>query len=149
MEDRFPTIWMPSSEQRDLRTLLQDRHQWVKVRTRVQNTLQAIALNHALRHGHALWSPAGQKALQALALSRYSSQRRDELLDLYVRLQKRIKDLDRQVEEEAKRRPQAFAAAHPSRSGADHGIGHRRVPGRRTPVCHWQPARELHRDDPV
>ena len=108
MEDRFPTIWMPSSEQRDLRTLLRDRHQWVKVRTRVQTTLQAIALNHALRHGHALWSPAGQKALQALALSRYSSQRRDELLHLYVQLQKRIKELDRQVEEEAKQRPQAL-----------------------------------------
>jgi transposase len=108
MEDRFPTIWMPSSEQRDLRTLLRDRHQWVKVRTRVQNTLQAIALNHLLRHGHALWSPAGQKALQALVLSRYSSQRRDELLHLYVQLQKRIKELDRQVEEEAKRRPQAL-----------------------------------------
>jgi transposase len=80
----------------------------VKVRTRVQNTLQAIALNHALRHGHALWSPAGQKALQALALSRYSSQRRDELLHLYLQLQKRSKELDRQVEEEAKRRPQAL-----------------------------------------
>ena len=67
MENRFPTIWMPSSEQRDLRTLLRDRHQWVKVRTRVQNTLQAIALNHALRHGHALWSPAGQRqGLQCL-----------------------------------------------------------------------------------
>src|ERR1700736_1733290 len=50
-ENRFPTIWMPSSEQRDLRTLLRHRHQWVKVRTRVQNTLQAIALNHALRQG--------------------------------------------------------------------------------------------------
>jgi hypothetical protein len=47
-EDGFPEIWMPSSEQRDLRTLLRDRHQWVKIRTRVQNTLQAIALNHAL-----------------------------------------------------------------------------------------------------
>jgi hypothetical protein len=82
MEDRFPTIWMPSTEQRDLRTLLRDRHQWVKMRTRVQNTLQAIALNHALRQGRTLWSAAGQKALQALALSRYTSQRRDELLRL-------------------------------------------------------------------
>ena len=27
-EDRFPVIWMPSIEQRDLRTLLRDRHQW-------------------------------------------------------------------------------------------------------------------------
>ena len=48
-EDRFPEIWMPSSEQRDLRTLLRDRHQWVRMRTRVQHTLQAIALNYALR----------------------------------------------------------------------------------------------------
>jgi len=50
-KDGFPEIWMPSSEQRDLRTLLRDRHQWVKIRTRVQNTLQAMALNHALRRG--------------------------------------------------------------------------------------------------
>ena len=108
LEDRFPTLWMPSTQQRDLRTLLRDRHQWVKMRTRVQNRLQAIALNHALRQGRALWNPAGQKALQALALSGYSRQRRDELPQLYVQLQKRIKELDRQVEEEAKRRPQAL-----------------------------------------
>ena len=31
-KDGFPEIWMPSSEQRDLRTLLRDRHQWVKLR---------------------------------------------------------------------------------------------------------------------
>src|SRR6202521_564655 len=67
-KDGFPEIWMPSSEQRDLRTLLRDRHQWVIIRTRVQNTLQAIALNHALRRGRGLWTAAGQKALQALSL---------------------------------------------------------------------------------
>jgi transposase len=44
-ENRFPTIWMPSIEQRDLRTLLRHRHQWVRMRTRVQHTLQSIALN--------------------------------------------------------------------------------------------------------
>ena len=107
-KDGFPEIWMPSIEQRDLRTLLRDRHQCVKMRTRVQNTLQAIALNHALRRGRGLWTATGQKALQALSLPSYTSQRRDELLHLYVQLQKRIKELDRQVEEEAKRRPQAL-----------------------------------------
>jgi transposase len=60
IEDRFPEIWMPSIEERDLRTLLRDRHPWVKMRARRQHTLQAIALNHALRQGHALWSQAGQ-----------------------------------------------------------------------------------------
>ena len=54
LEKRFPTIWMPTTEQRDVRTLLRDRHQWVRMRTRVQSTLQAIALNHGLRKGKAL-----------------------------------------------------------------------------------------------
>jgi transposase len=107
MEDRFPQIWMPSTEQRDLRTLLRDRHQWVKMRTRLQHTLQAIALNHALRKGHALWSAAGQSALEALPLPPYTSQRRNELLSLYAQLQKRIQELDKEVEAQARQRPQA------------------------------------------
>src|SRR5258708_20408514 len=49
VENRFPSIWMPSTELRDLRTLLLHRHQWVRMRTRVQNALQAIALGHGLR----------------------------------------------------------------------------------------------------
>jgi hypothetical protein len=92
VEDGFPTIWMPSTEQRDLRTLLRDRHQWVKIRTRVQNTLQAIALTHAWRRGRGLWSQAGQTALRALPLPPYTSQRRDELLSLHAQLHKRIQE---------------------------------------------------------
>jgi transposase len=107
MKDRFPEIWMPSTEQRDLRTLLRDRHQWVKMRARLQHTLQAIALNHALRHGHALWSATGQSALRALPLPPYTSQRRNELLSLYAQLQKRIQELDQEVEAQARQRPQA------------------------------------------
>ena len=62
-EGRFPEIWMPSSEQRDLRTLLRDRDQWVRMRTRLQHTLQAIALNHAMRQGRALSAPVPASAL--------------------------------------------------------------------------------------
>src|ERR1035437_9693884 len=91
MKDPFPQIWMPSTEQRDLRTLLRDRHQWVKMRARLQHTLRAIALNDALRQGHALWSAAGQSDLQSL----------------YVQLQKRIRELDKEVEAQARQRPQA------------------------------------------
>jgi transposase len=58
-ENRFPTIWMPSTQQRDLRTLLRHRHQWVRLRSRVQHTLQSMALNHGLRRGHALWNQEG------------------------------------------------------------------------------------------
>jgi transposase len=106
-KEDFPAIWMPSTEQRDLRTLLRDRHQWVKIRSRAQHTLQAIALNHALRRGSGLWSQAGQTALQLLPLPPYTSQRRNELLRLYAQLQRRIQQLDKEVEAQARQRSQA------------------------------------------
>jgi transposase len=39
MENRFPAIWLPSKELLDLRALLRHRHQWVRLRTRIQNAL--------------------------------------------------------------------------------------------------------------
>src|ERR1700758_5774231 len=46
-ENRFPAIWLPSKGLLDLRALLLHRHQWVRMRTRIQNALQAIALAKA------------------------------------------------------------------------------------------------------
>jgi hypothetical protein len=43
LEDRFPRIWVPSSENRDLRQLLWHRHRIVRARTRIMNQLQAVA----------------------------------------------------------------------------------------------------------
>jgi transposase len=67
-EERFPEIWMPSAELRDLRALLRHRDQWVRIRTRVKNALQGLALAHGLRRGAGLWSEAGQATLTALPL---------------------------------------------------------------------------------
>src|ERR1700734_2190502 len=55
-ENRFPAIWLPSKELQDLRSLLRHRHQWVRMRTRIQNALQAIAVADGLRGGPSLWS---------------------------------------------------------------------------------------------
>src|SRR5437660_1341207 len=49
LEDRFPRIWVPSWENRDLRQLLWHRHRMVQARTRIMNQLQAVALNEGLR----------------------------------------------------------------------------------------------------
>ena len=106
-ENRFPAIWMPSTEQRDLRTLLRHRHQWVRMRTRVQHTLQSLALANGLRRGATLWSQVGQHALQALPLAPFAGQRRAALLALYPVFQKAIDDLDQQVSEQALLHPQA------------------------------------------
>src|SRR6202011_2891592 len=43
-ENRFPAIWLPTKELSDLRALLRHRHQWVGLRVKIQNALQAIAL---------------------------------------------------------------------------------------------------------
>ncbi len=114
VENRFPSIWMPSTELRDLRALLRHRHQWVRMRTRVQNTLQSMALANGLRRGTSLWSQAGQQALEALTLAPHASQQRAALLTLYPRLQERIDDLNQQVTDQAWHRPQArLLMTHP------------------------------------
>jgi len=77
-EGRFPAIWLPSKELLDLRALLQHRHQWVRIRTRIQNALQAIALANGLRRGPALWSQDGQSKLAALPLAPHTAYRRNE-----------------------------------------------------------------------
>src|SRR5215468_5999199 len=38
-ENRFPAIWLPTKELLDLRALVLHRHQWVRMRTRIQNAL--------------------------------------------------------------------------------------------------------------
>jgi transposase len=60
-EDRFPAIWQPSSELRDLRALLLHRHEWVRLRTRVRNTLQGIALAHGIRRSRACGTERGKR----------------------------------------------------------------------------------------
>ena len=105
VDKRLPTIWMPTVEQRDLRALLQHRHQWVRMRVRLQNTLQAIALSHGLRRGTKLWNQEGQRSLQELSLPPHTQDRRNELMAMYQRLQGEIDLLDRQVAEVAEKRP--------------------------------------------
>src|SRR5712691_4743473 len=107
VENRFPSIWMPSIELRDLRTLLMHRHQWVRMRTRVQNALQAIALGHGLRRGKPLWSQTGQHAIESLPLPPHAAHRRTQLLALYGELQAQIDELDEQVMDHAQQRPGA------------------------------------------
>ena len=76
VENRFPAIWLPSKELLDLRALLLHRHQWVRIRTRIQNALQAIALANGLRRGPGLWSYDGQAKIAFLPLPPHASYRR-------------------------------------------------------------------------
>jgi len=107
VENRFPSIWMPSTELRDLRALLKHRHQWVRMRTRVQNALQAIALSHGLRRGKSLWSQTGQHAITSLPLAPHTAHRRTELQALYRQLDEQISKLEERITDQAWQRPGA------------------------------------------
>jgi transposase len=108
VEDRCPAIWMPSTELRDLRALLLHRHQWVRIRTRVQNALQAIALGHGVRRGPTLWSRDGQAVLASLPLPTHAAHRRSELQALYQHLDEQVDLLDDRVKHAAAQRARAM-----------------------------------------
>src|SRR5271167_1640087 len=56
LEGRFPRLWRPDGEERDLRQLLIHRHRLVQIRTRVKNGLQHLAMNRGMQKKSKLWS---------------------------------------------------------------------------------------------
>ena len=75
LEDRFPRIWVPGPENRDLRQLLWHRHRLVQMRTRIMNQLQALAMNEGYRWKKKLFSEQGREQLEKLALAPWASRR--------------------------------------------------------------------------
>ena len=113
-EDRFPQIWVPSPENRDLRQLLWHRHRLVQMRTRVMNQLQALAMNEGRRWKSKLWSEQGRLELEKLPLAPWASRRRQELLELLDRLNPTIEELTAAAEQEARKRPDVLRlTTHP------------------------------------
>ena len=77
LENRFPRIWVPSPENRDLRQLLWHRHRLVQMRTRIMNQLQAVAMNEGKRWKKKLFSEQGRAQLEKLPLAPWASRRAD------------------------------------------------------------------------
>lgn len=114
IEKRFPAIWVPSLEERDVRQLLKHRHTLVQMRTRAKNQLQHIAMNQGLLQKRKLWSEAGQKQLKSLSLEPWTQRRRDDLLKILEQMDEHIAELNQAVAEEARRWPAAvLLMSHP------------------------------------
>jgi len=105
LEKRFPTIHMPTAEQRDMRHLLLHRHQMVSMRSRVQHALQSLALSHGLRLGSRLWNRSGEQALSGLPLAPHTTRRRNTLQRLQQHLDQQVLQLDQLVGQQASQRP--------------------------------------------
>lgn len=107
MENRFPRLWTPAAEQRDLRQLLIHRHKLVELRTRVKNGLQHLALNCGLQKKSRLWSARGRAELEKLPLTGWTARRREDLLGLLKGLSRTLDELDEAVQRAAQDHPQA------------------------------------------
>jgi transposase len=107
VEDRFPQIWVPSREQKDLRQLLIHRHKLVRIRAQVKNGLQHLAMNQGVMKKQKLWSKAGEKALRELPLAPWASRRREDLFKVREMLNGQIDLLDQAVVEAAEKNEKA------------------------------------------
>lgn len=114
LENRFPKVWVPTVGERDLRQLLIHRQHLVRMRARIKNQLQHIALNQGWQKKRKLWSQAGLELLRSLKLEPWAEQRRDTLLEMLTELDEKIRPLDQAVEKEAEQSEAARRlATHP------------------------------------
>jgi transposase len=104
---KFPRVWVPTPEERDLRELLKHRNKLVRMQTSVRNQLHFLAMSQGLCRKRKLWSAQGRAELEALSLSPWASRRRKELLELLDGLGPRLEELNQAVKAEAERRPEA------------------------------------------
>jgi transposase len=107
LENRFPRLWAPDREQRDLRQLVLHRHKLVEIRSRVKNELQHLSLNKGMQKKRTLWSQAGMQLLRELALKPWAACRREDLLGLLAMLNQQVGMLDVAVQKAAEENPQA------------------------------------------
>jgi len=104
---RFPRVWVPTPEERDVRQLLKHRNKLVRMQTSVKNQLHFLAMSQGVCRKKKLWSARGRAELAGLSLGPWASQRRQELLQLLDGLEPRIEELNEAVKAEAERRPEA------------------------------------------
>jgi transposase len=99
---RFPRIYRPSPESRQVLQLLRFRHNLVRTRTRAANSLVAIALSCGLRRRPRVLTRSGREAVARLTMSEPLAWQRDEWFSLIDRLDPLIADVERRLEAAAR-----------------------------------------------
>jgi transposase len=145
MEGRFPRVWMPSPENRDLRQLLWHRHRLVQMRARILNQLQSVAMNEGIQRRGGLRSEQSRKRLEQLPLAPWATQRRQDLLALLDQLDEKVKTLTAALQDEAEKRPDTQSLmTHPGVGDSTCFCTDYRVPGA---LSMRKTDRQLHRTD--
>jgi transposase len=107
LSGRFPRLWRPSPQERDLRQLLWYRQKLVWMRNPVGNQLHALAMGEGLCKKKQLFTKKGRCQLQALKLDPWESCRREELLRMLDQIDASLAQFDQTVNEQAAASPEA------------------------------------------
>jgi transposase len=107
LEGRFPRIWAPSGEEKDLRQLLMHRYKLVRIRAQVKNELQHLAMNQGVTRKRRLWSRRGERVLRELPPRPWASRRREDLFKVREMLDGQIGLLDQAVVDAAEKNERA------------------------------------------
>jgi transposase len=108
MEDRFPRIWVPSPENRDVRSSPEPAVDSWSAYASARADAGAKAVDEGRRWKSKLWSEQGRAELEKLALAPWASRRRHELLELLDRMNPTIEELTAAAEQEARKRPEVL-----------------------------------------
>ena len=113
VEGRFPAVWQPGADNEGLRQLLSHRSSLVRMRTRIENQLDALGKNEGLVSKRR-WTGRRRCEIEALRLESWYGQRREDLLVLLDGLQERIEPLEEAVRAAAEADSQArLLMTHP------------------------------------
>jgi transposase len=99
---RFPRIYRPSPESRQVLQLLRFRHNLVRTRTRAANSLAAIALSCGMRRRPRVLTRGGRDSVCRLAMSEPLAWQRDEWFALIDHLEPLIEHAERRLEAAAR-----------------------------------------------
>ena len=114
LSDRFPRIWRPSLEERDLRQLVWHRQKLVWMRNAVGNQLHALAMGEGVCRKKKLFTKKGRVELEGLGLGVWASYRRQELLTMLDQFDASLHELDDAVAKQAEQNaPAVLLMTHP------------------------------------
>jgi transposase len=108
LSGRFPRLWRPTMAERDLRQLVWHRQKLVWMRNAVGNQLHALAMGEGVCRKKKLFSKKGRAELENLALDRWASRRRQELLRMLDQLDASLEEFDQAVAEQAEQNQAAL-----------------------------------------
>lgn len=107
VEGRFPEIWRPSPQNREMRSVIRQRCRLVKMRTQLINALRASVYSHNLHLKRGALSEKKRQQIAQLPMSALLAEQRDEMLQWIGQLDQAIKRKQALIEQWAKEDAQA------------------------------------------